>query len=57
MGVAAGDVDNDGFVDLYRTGLSGSVLLHNNGNGTFSRRHREDRRRQSWRLGRVGVLR
>jgi hypothetical protein len=36
MGVAAGDFDNDGFVDLYRTGLDGSVLLHNNGNGTFS---------------------
>jgi enediyne biosynthesis protein E4 len=35
MGVAAGDYDNDGFVDLYRTGLSGAVLLHNNGNGTF----------------------
>jgi hypothetical protein len=36
MGVAAGDLDNDGFVDLYRTGLSGSVLLHNNGDGTFT---------------------
>jgi hypothetical protein len=36
MGVATGDYDNDGFVDLYRTGLNGSVLLHNNGNGTFS---------------------
>jgi enediyne biosynthesis protein E4 len=36
MGVAAADVDNDGFVDLYRTSLSGSVLLHNNGNGTFT---------------------
>ena len=36
MGVAAGDVDNDGFVDLYRTGLTESVLLHNNGNGTFT---------------------
>jgi enediyne biosynthesis protein E4 len=36
MGVAAGDVDNDGFVDIYRTALSGAVLLHNNGNGTFT---------------------
>jgi hypothetical protein len=36
MGVAAGDYDNDGFVDLYRTSLSGSTLLHNNGNGTFT---------------------
>ena len=36
MGVAAADVDNDGFVDLYRTSLSGSALLHNNGNGTFT---------------------
>jgi hypothetical protein len=36
MGVAAGDYDNDGFVDLYRTGLSGAVLLHNDGNGSFS---------------------
>ena len=36
MGVAAGDYNNDGFVDLYRTSLSGSTLLHNNGNGTFT---------------------
>jgi hypothetical protein len=36
MGVAAGDVDNDGWVDLYRTGLSGSVMLRNNRDGTFS---------------------
>jgi hypothetical protein len=35
MGVAVGDIDNDGFVDIYRTGLSGAVLLHNNGDGTF----------------------
>jgi hypothetical protein len=36
MGVAAADYDNDGFVDIYRTGLKGAVLLHNNGNGTFT---------------------
>ncbi len=36
MGIATGDYDNDGFVDLYRTGLNGGVLLHNNGNGTFA---------------------
>jgi len=36
MGVAAADVDNDGFIDIYRTGLTESVLLHNNGNGTFT---------------------
>jgi hypothetical protein len=36
MGVAAGDVDNDGYVDIYRTGLTEGVLLHNNGNGTFT---------------------
>ena len=36
MGVAAADVDNDGFVEIYRTGLTEGVLLHNNGNGTFT---------------------
>ena len=36
MGVAAGDFDNDGFVDLYVTGVNHNQLLHNNGNGTFT---------------------
>ena len=36
MGVAAGDIDNDGWVDLYLTRLGPNVLLRNNGNGTFT---------------------
>jgi hypothetical protein len=36
MGVAIGDFNNDGYVDIYRTGLSGAVMLRNNGDGTFT---------------------
>src|SRR5207248_4381485 len=36
MGVATGDFNNDGWVDIYRTGLHGSVMLRNNGDGTFT---------------------
>ena len=35
MGVAAADYDNDGWVDLFVTGVRSNHLYHNNGNGTF----------------------
>ena len=36
MGVAVGDYDNDGDVDLYVTNYGPNALLRNDGNGTFS---------------------
>jgi hypothetical protein len=36
MGVAAGDFDNDGRIDLYRTALGPNQLFRNNGDGTFA---------------------
>jgi hypothetical protein len=35
MGVAVGDFDNDGFVDVYVSQYGGGRLFHNRGNGTF----------------------
>lgn len=36
LGVATGDIDNDGWVDIYLTQFGGSQLYRNNGNGTFT---------------------
>src|ERR1700676_5339486 len=36
IGGAAADFDNDGWTDLYVTGIDRNTLFHNNGNGTFT---------------------
>src|SRR5207249_6921145 len=36
MGAAAADFDNDGWTDLYVTGVNRNILYHNNGDGTFT---------------------
>jgi hypothetical protein len=35
-GACVADYDNDGFSDVYVTGIGGGALFHNNGNGTFT---------------------
>ncbi len=35
QGVCAGDIDNDGYVDIFITQWGQNVLYHNQGNGTF----------------------
>ncbi len=35
-GVACGDYDNDGYVDIYITNFGANRLYHNNGDGTFT---------------------
>ncbi|HXI38743.1 MAG TPA: FG-GAP-like repeat-containing protein [Bryobacteraceae bacterium] len=36
MGAAAADYDNDGWTDLFVTGVRSNTLYHNNGDGTFT---------------------
>lgn len=36
MGAAVGDIDNDGWPDLYRTAFGRNEMWRNNGDGTFS---------------------
>ncbi len=54
QGVCAGDVDNDGYVDLFVTQWGHNVFLHNLGNGTFRDETRErglDRPFSRWSTG------
>jgi tetratricopeptide (TPR) repeat protein len=36
IGAAVGDYDNDGWEDLFVTGVNRNILYHNNGDGTFT---------------------
>jgi hypothetical protein len=36
IGAAAADYDNDGWTDVYVTGINRNILYHSNGNGTFT---------------------
>ncbi len=58
MGVAVGDYDNDGWDDIYITGLGEAHLFHNEHNGTFKDVTKTGGREQHrlWRQRRLGGL-
>ena len=56
MGVAAGDVNNDGCVDLYLTNFGAAQMFRNNCDGTFTDVTETERHRQPG-LERVGGVR
>lgn len=51
LGVATGDIDNDGWIDLYITNFGSNQMLRNNGNGTFSDVTLESRTSNEGRFG------